>query len=455
MASWHETAPDHAGAVTLEQITFAYAERVIFRDVDLSVAGGEMVGLLGPNGAGKSTLLRVASGLLRPQSGRVAIGATDVRDLSRTELARRVAVVPQDFSVQFGYTVRQLVELGRMPHTGAWGIMRAPDRAAVVDALAATRLTDLADRVFNELSGGERQRVLIAMALAQGSGIVLLDEPTAHLDIRHQVEVLEMLRALNQERGLTVIAALHDLNLAARYFPRLVLFQYGIVQDGPPTAVLNAKLLRTVYGIPVQIGILRGEEFLSVLPPGRDTARMADADTPGLTIHVVAGGGAGELAMRALADAGISFTAGALNVGDSDHDLAHRLAMHCISERPYAAISPASLAETRDTMLASNTVLLCPVPYGPGNVALLDLALDAAHAGRQVLLLEPHLTGDESAGLDEVLDIVRQRDFTAGQALAAYSKLANAGARIVRDPTEVVRILEKRQVPSSPDTSEH
>lgn len=254
-------------ALALEHVSFGYtAGASILRDVTLRVRQGECVGLLGPNGAGKSTLLRLASGVLRAGSGHVLLVGDEVRALARDEVARRVAVVPQDFAVQFAYTVRQLVELGRTSHAGSWGFLRTEDHRAVVRALEATELESLAERVFNELSGGERQRVLVAMALAQASPMVLLDEPTAHLDIRHQIEVLELLRRLNHQRGLTVIAALHDLNLAARYFPRLVLFRNEIIADGPPEAVLDAALLSRVYETPVRVGTLPGEAYLSVLP---------------------------------------------------------------------------------------------------------------------------------------------------------------------------------------------
>lgn len=432
-------------AIAVDQVSYTYPGRTepVLRDVSLCISRGEMVGLLGPNGAGKSTLLKLASGLLRPRGGHVLLNGADVRGLPRAEVARRVAVVPQDFSVQFAYTVRQLVEMGRLPHTGSWGVLGSQDRAAVAAALHAADLASLADRVFNELSGGERQRVLVAMALAQSSGILLLDEPTAHLDIRHQVDVLELLRTLNHERGLTVLAALHDLNLAARYFPRLVLFRHGVVADGPPTEVLDGERLSAVYQVPVHVGILRGEEFLSVLPPGRDVEHPSarPAETQPIAVHVVAGGGAGELAMRALADAGIAFTAGALNVGDSDHTLASRLAAECIAEPPYAPISEAALAATRARMLAAPATLICPVPLGPGNVGLVEQALDAATAGRRVVVLEREPPDPVLATRDDLLALVRQRDFTDGRATAAYAALLDAGAEVVWSPAAALRAI--------------
>jgi iron complex transport system ATP-binding protein len=313
-------------ALAFDAVSFGYGRHQVVRDATLQLATGEMVGLLGPNGAGKSTLLRLGAGALRPQVGAVRLDGVDIQRLSRREVARRLAVAPQEFSVQFAYTVRQIVELGRTPYREMFSLSRRQDALAIEDALAAADVAHLADRVFNDLSGGERQRVLIALTLAQEAPILLLDEPTAHLDIRYQIEVLELLRRLNGERRLTVLAALHDLNLAARYFPRLILFRETIVADGPPAQVLDAELLSEVYETPVRVGILRGEQHLSVLPPGQDAAPVWRAQlSPNATVaavHVIAGGGSGELMMRALADAGVVFSAGPLNAGDSDYRVA-------------------------------------------------------------------------------------------------------------------------------------
>lgn len=451
-------APAAPLALALESVSFAYgpttgpaARRadLVAQDVTLRVARGEMVGLLGPNGAGKSTLLRIASGALQPQRGHALIDGRDVRRMSAEELARRVAMMPQDFAVQFNYTVRQIVELGRTPYLGSWGTLRARDRVVVDEALAESGLEDLAERVFADLSGGERQRTLVALALAQQSPLLLLDEPTAHLDIRYQIEALELLRRLNQQRGLTVIATLHDLNLAARYFPRLVVYNRRIVSDGAPTEALDEATLSEVYGTPVRVGILRGDERLSVHPPAQDQppeAGQSATPTPErpLRTHVIAGGGSGELLMRALADASVPFSAGPLNVGDSDSALAERLATLTLVEPPYAPISPEGLAAARERMIEAGVVVVCPAPLGPGNIALLDEALAAQQAGARVILLEPgmgvptdsgslHITNDETG-----LALVAARDFS-GRGRAAYQALAAGGATWVTSPTVALR----------------
>jgi iron complex transport system ATP-binding protein len=435
-----ETSPP---ALAFESVSFGYGHRAVVHDVTLRVAAGEMVGLLGPNGAGKSTLLRLGAGALRPQAGVVRLDGANIQRLSRREVARRLAVAPQEFAVQFAYTVCQIVELGRMPHHDIFGLARHEDAQAVEAALAAAGVAHLADRVFNDLSGGERQRVLIALTLAQEAPILLLDEPTAHLDIRYQIETLDLLRRLNAERKLTVLAALHDLNLAARYFPRLLLFRETIVADGPPAHVLDAALLSEVYGTPVRVGILRGEQHLSVLPPGQDATLVWQAssteNTVAPAVHVVAGGGSGELMMRARADAGIVFSAGPLNVGDSDYALAQRLAAVCLAEVPYAAVSQEGLEAARTRMLAARAVILCPTPLGPGNIGLIEAALAARQEGRMVALLEPVASGpDDTEGM---LANVGARDFS-GRGAELYQELLGAGCAIATTPDAALRLLD-------------
>jgi iron complex transport system ATP-binding protein len=437
------TAESHTPALAFDAVTFGYQSNPVVREVTLEIAPGEMVGLLGPNGAGKSTLLRLGAGTLSAQSGHVRLGTDDIRGLSRREVARRVAVAPQDFSVQFAYTVRQIVEMGRTPHRGLLYRPGREDALAIEAAMAAAGVTHLADRVFNDLSGGERQRVVIALTVAQEAPLLLLDEPTAHLDIRYQIEALELLRRLNGERGLTVVAALHDLNLAARYFPRLVLFQQTIVADGSPAQVLDADLLFQVYETPVRVGILRGEQHLSVLPPGRDErgdtvvwqAERPASDSTIAAVHVIAGGGSGELMMRALADAGVPFSAGPLNIGDSDYALAQRLAALSIAEPPYAPVSAEGLAAARERMRDAQAIIVCPTPLGQGNVALLEAVLAACEAGHTVVLLEP---GATSASWDDVLGQVTGRDFT-GRGAVLYRALWESGAQLAASPSEALR----------------
>ena len=214
-----------------------------------------MLGLLGPNGSGKTTLLRLISGLFHPQQGRVLLEGRNLQQWGRRRTAQRIAVVPQELHIPFAFTVEHMVSLGRTPFVKPFlGERTAHDQMIVEDAIHAAGVAPLATRIFNELSGGERQRVMIAMALAQEPSLLLLDEPTSHLDIKYQIETLELVQRLNRERGVTVIAAMHDLNLASRYFSRLLLFQRGIVADAGPAEVLEPALLSRVYGVECACG---------------------------------------------------------------------------------------------------------------------------------------------------------------------------------------------------------
>ena len=240
-------SPDvlRADGVTVEVRT-----RAILRDVSLALADGERIALVGPNGAGKSTLLRVLAGTLTPTAGRVELGGVALATLDRAEVARRLAVVPQQTALPFAMRVEEVVALGRLPHEAPLRGTRPADRAAVAAAIDRVGLGHLLGRDARELSLGERQLVLLALAVAQDAPVLLLDEPTVHLDLRHQVEAMELLRDLNERDGTALVAVLHDLGLAAHFFPRLVVIDNGrIVADGSPSAVLTDERIRDVFGV--------------------------------------------------------------------------------------------------------------------------------------------------------------------------------------------------------------
>jgi iron complex transport system ATP-binding protein len=237
-------------AIWLDGVTVEARGRPILRDVSFSVEPGERVALIGPNGAGKSTLLRVVAGVLRVNAGRVELGGDPVGTLERTAIARRLAVVPQQTALPFSMRVEEVVALGRLPHEDALRGARPADRAAVAAAIDRVGLGHLLGRDARELSLGERQLVLLALAVAQEAATLLLDEPTVHLDLRHQVEAMELMRDLNERDGTTLVAVLHDLALASHFFPRLVLLDHGrLVADGTPAEVLTDERIREVFGV--------------------------------------------------------------------------------------------------------------------------------------------------------------------------------------------------------------
>jgi iron complex transport system ATP-binding protein len=243
----------------------------VIREINLCVAAGEMVALIGPNGAGKSSVLRVASGVLRPRSGRVLLADQDLASLSSRETARLVAVVPQDNLAPSGLLVREMVGLGRTPHLRPLLGPTAGDRQAVDWAIAAAGIDGLVDRFVDELSGGERQRVVLARALAQEPRLLLLDEPTANLDLLHQVAMLELVRGLARGREMAVLAAIHDLQLAALYCDRAALLHQGrIVSQGAPETVLTPSLLLETFGQRVVLSAhpTQGVPLVALVPNG-------------------------------------------------------------------------------------------------------------------------------------------------------------------------------------------
>jgi iron complex transport system ATP-binding protein len=238
----------------VEGVTLAYGEHTVVESLDLLVPPGQITVIIGANACGKSTLLRAMARLLAPRQGRVVLDGKDLHRLPTREVARTLGLLPQSPVAPEGITVADLVARGRHPYRRLLARWTAEDDAAVARALELTGTADLADRPVDELSGGQRQRVWIAMALAQETDILLLDEPTTFLDLSHQVEVLDLLTDLNRERGTTIVMVLHDLNLAARYADHLVAVKAGrISAAGAPEAVLDARLVREVFAMDSQV----------------------------------------------------------------------------------------------------------------------------------------------------------------------------------------------------------
>ncbi|GAA2069945.1 ABC transporter ATP-binding protein [Streptomyces albiaxialis] len=240
--------------LSAERLSLGYGDRTVIEQLDLTVPPGRVTAIVGANACGKSTLLRSMSRLLAPRTGRVVLDGKEVHRMAARQLARTLGLLPQSPVAPEGIVVGDLVGRGRHPHQGMFSRWSAEDDAAVAEALEATATTALADRSVDELSGGQRQRVWIAMALAQHTDILLLDEPTTFLDASHQVEVLDLLTDLNQTRGTTVVMVLHDLNLAARYADHILALADGRLHAaGPPAEVLTEESVRTVFGLDSRI----------------------------------------------------------------------------------------------------------------------------------------------------------------------------------------------------------
>jgi iron complex transport system ATP-binding protein len=244
------------GAVRLraEQVRLGYGDRTVVDGLDLDVVAGTITAVIGPNGCGKSTLLRALGRLLKPTAGQVVLDGKRIDRVPTREVAKVLGLLPQAPSAPEGLTVADLVARGRHPHQAWYRQWSADDEDAVAQALDWTGIADLAERPVDQLSGGQRQRAWISMALAQGTDLLLLDEPTTFLDLAHQVDVLELVRRLHSEAGRTVVMVLHDLNLAARYADRLVVMRDGhIVAAGKPAEVITEELLAEVFGLAARV----------------------------------------------------------------------------------------------------------------------------------------------------------------------------------------------------------
>lgn len=233
-----------------EGLAVGYQETIVLQDLTVTIPSGKITALVGGNGCGKSTLLRTLARLLRPKGGTVYLDNAAIQTLPTRVVAQQMGILPQAPTAPEGLTVRELVAQGRYPHQNWLKQWSEQDEAAVARALSTTRMTDLADRLLETLSGGQRQRAWIAMALAQETEILLLDEPTTYLDLAHQMEVLDLLYELNEREGRTVVMVLHDLNQASRYAHHLVAIKDGLVfAEGDPIQVLNEEMVRCVFGM--------------------------------------------------------------------------------------------------------------------------------------------------------------------------------------------------------------
>lgn len=252
--------------IEIKNLTFSYHDKNVLKNISLRVDNGEILGILGPNGSGKTTLINILNGYLRKDSGEIIIKNKRIEEYSRKELARIMGVVPQDTVPAFDFTVYDIVAMGRYPHLGIMDPISDRDKMLILEALKKTGLYDLRDKSIREISGGEKQRVFIARAIAQYPEIILLDEPTSNLDIRYQIEILEIIEKMRSE-GKTILMSMHDVNLAIRYCTKLALISQGrIYSMGNPDDVINEESIEKVYGIKGRI-IRNGKNRIAYILP--------------------------------------------------------------------------------------------------------------------------------------------------------------------------------------------
>ncbi|AGB01973.1 ABC transporter ATP-binding protein [Methanoregula formicica] len=411
--------------VNAENLAAGYNGKEIVSSVTCSFAKGTFIGIIGPNGSGKTTLLRAISRVI-PSSGILELDGRPVSGYTPAELGVALGFVPQDEDRPFAYTVMQVVLMSRYARVSRFASLSPNDYARCYRALDRTGITHLKDRSIRALSGGEWQRVLIARALAQDTPVILLDEPTSHLDLAHQVGILTLVRDLARS-GRTVVGVFHDLNLALQYCDRLLMIQGGhIVADGAPGDVLTPENVREVYGAEV-VTTSHPATGRTILVP-LDTRNNGDGSLEKQKVLVISGGGSGGDLLRVLCHNGYAVSAGILATTDSDYAVVKALEIPCIPVLPFSQIPAHALEKLKRLVVQADRIVLSVHPVGAGNYPVLEI-LQSMEPGRLVIHLPD---GREFSSYD----------FTRGKAAAAYAALCTAGASCTGTCDGILVILE-------------
>ena len=360
----------NAEMLKFSHVAAGYGDREILHDVTLSVEEGDFVGLIGSNGTGKSTLIICISGLLPLTKGEITICGREQSLLKSRERARLVAVVPQSYHVDYDFTVEDIVMMGRNPYLGFGKREDERDFEIVKNAMEATNTEIFRGRLYNELSGGERQRVILARAIAQQPRVILLDEPTSALDIHHQIEVMELIARLNREEHMTVLAVLHDINMAARFCRRIVMLRDGTVTaDGTPEEVVNRKNMEELYAMKLMVRenpLFHKPEIVPIRVMGEE-----QVGNP-FHIHVICGASGAAKIMEELDARGYRVTAGVVNVGSDDWDICHFLDLERVEIDPFTPVTEEDQKRNLKLMEDADVILISDVPFGESNLKNLE-----------------------------------------------------------------------------------
>jgi iron complex transport system ATP-binding protein len=417
-------------SLEIKDVDACYGSMKILAGIDFSASHGELLGIIGPNGSGKTTLLRIISRILKPKVGTILLEDRDVLEMKDKEFSRNFAAVPQDTTINFEFSALDIVLMGRNPHLGRLELESEKDIEIARRCMELTNCWHLAERPITDLSGGERQRVIIARALTQEPKVLLLDEPTSHLDINYQIEVMELLKRLTSEEKLIVIAVIHDLNLAAQYCDRLVLLHEGkIVSLGTPAEVLTAENIKNTFGADVIVKRhpLTNRCYVSPIPS--HLKHRGKNEIQDITIHLICGGGEGASLMHILSERGYNVTAGVVNMLDTDCEVAKLLDIPVVTEAPFSPITREALQAHLALMDKAKVVVLCDIPFGFGNLKNLEVAKAALERDKTLLVFDA--------------TSIEERDFTNGEATKQFIALKNKGALLVKNEEEVLKAVKQ------------
>ena len=411
-------------AIVVDSLEFGYTNKSVLKDISFSVEKGQFISIIGPNGSGKSTLLKNLANIYSPLKGNIEIDGKNISNYNKKELARKIALVPQDTTLSYDFSVFDVALMGRFPYIGRFEKESEKDYKMVVDALKLTNTFHLRDRSINEISGGEKHRVIIASALIQEPDIIFLDEPTSHLDINHQIDLLTLLKNLNKEKNTTIILVIHDINLACRYSDKIVLMDDGkILSEGNPEEVITRENIEEAYGLNVIIEENPYTESLYIVPLSLKNG--SEIQKPKEKIHVIAGGGSGREILTKLEEKGFELTLGVINTGDSDWSLAKKLFIRTIDEIPFSDISEESYKKNLEFISEADIIILSSTAYGVGNLKNLKAAYEALKMDKAVYLVDNYKSDYKF-------------DYTNGEAQDILEKMKKEGLLIVNSIDEII-----------------
>jgi iron complex transport system ATP-binding protein len=414
--------------IEIKGVSFNFKSVKALENVTAEIESGSFVGLLGPNGSGKTTLLKCLSGLLKPKIGSIYLDGKNLNVFSGNELAKIFSTVFTTAIETPQMEVFDIMATARHPWTGWLGILNSKDITVINEALEKLEIKDFIARQFNELSDGQKQKVLIARALAQEPKVLLLDEPAAHLDIKHQIEVLGVIKKITREKDLITIGALHDINLAALFCDFIILLNKGkIVSIGPTESVLTSENIEKVFNIRVIIKKHPITDSIYIMPIYTEEFKTVQPKT--ITIHVICGGGTGISLMKILMEHGYKVTAGVLNILDTDYEGAIMLGIDIVSEAPFSPITNESYRANLKKIENADIIILTNIPFGYGNIKNLEASVIALKKGKTVIVVEENP--------------IEERDFTGGNAQALYRRLKEEGAIFVNNCKQILHVIEK------------
>ncbi len=416
-------------SIQIKDLTFGYGDQSILKKLNVMIGHRTFLSIIGPNGSGKTTLLKNIARNLTPDQGSIFIDQKELKAYSTSDLAKDMAVVHQNPDAGVDFTVYDVVMMGRHPYIPRFKRETAQDMEIVEQALKATSVFHLQERFVDEISGGEKQRVMIAKALAQEPQVLLLDEPTSFLDIHHQIEILDLLKKLNQEKQITVIAVIHDLNLAARYSDEVMLMHEGkILALGTTEKVMTTTQLQRAYDMNMIIDHNVYTGSLQISPVAVNKKNTVST----ISVHVIGGGGIAKEVLQRCYRENFQLSLGVVNKGDSDAELGKKLDVNVVEEEPFCDITDKALEKA--CMLAdyAQYVILTSIPIGRGNLRNLLIAKTQLNEGKTVFLWNTYKEGTPY-------------DYVGGEGINCLNELRALGLREYKSLDDIMDEIQQSQ----------